>query len=221
MNVFLPVAAMRFWPRMLLTILLLAVLCAGVGGYLYRRKIADQWAVYQVGAAVSFDQARREIARLERGPHRDAAIRELVSKWGTGNPQYDLFLARYVDHPQSSEMIREAFSLEFAWREDLLPRWAHYWAWKPSRDPAERLDSIVEFLNVLLRAESTRRLTWREILDLQAVFQLTGRPDLALRLKPENWRERYVRWQQERKAAMPRIARPEKPFPDWEGPIPP
>jgi hypothetical protein len=173
-----------------------------------------------VGAAISFEQAKREIGRLEKGPDQEAQIRDLVGKWGRDNRQFDLFLARYVDHADSSEALREAFSLELAWREGLLPKWAYFWSWKSGPEPDDRIASILEYLNVLMSAEPPRTLTWREVLDLQAIFQLAGQPELAARLKPESWRQRYRQWEARRDAEIPHIPRPGKPFPDWQGPVP-
>jgi hypothetical protein len=116
--------------------------------------------------------------------------------------------------------MRKTFSLELSWREDLLPRWAYFWSWKAGPKPGERVVLILEYLDVLLSAEPPRVLTWREVLDLQAVFQLTGQPHLAVRLKTDNWQTRYRRWRELRDSQLPDLPRPEGPFPDWEGPVP-
>jgi hypothetical protein len=211
---------MRLWARILLTLIVAAGLGVSIWAYRNRQRLSHQWSAYQVGAAISFDQARREIARLEKGPDSESQIRELVAKWGTGNGQFDLFLARYVDHPDSSETMRKAFSLELSWREELLPRWAHFWSWEGGPEPEGRVALILEYLDVLLLAEPPRTITWREVLDLQAVFQLTGQSDLAVRLKPENWQQRYRRWLEVRAEPLPEVSRPDRPFPDWQGQVP-
>ena len=201
-------------PRLLLTFLLLTAIGAGTWGYLARRQLARQWKCYRVGAAETFDEARAEIVWFETGPDRDERLRELVGKWGTGNRRFDLHLARYVDDPQSSEALRKAFSIEFAWRPELLSRWAHYWSWRPGMEPNERVASITAYFDDLAAAGQAHEITWREVLDLQAMFQLTGSPKLALRLKPTNWPDRWRRWRDARPKNPPRLARPEQPLPD-------
>jgi len=202
-----------------MTLLVLAAIGLGTWGYLVRNRLACQWATYRVGAADSFEEARTEIHRLETGPDRDTRLRELVRKWGTGNQQFDLYLARYVGSPDSSESLRKTFSLEFGWREQLLPRWAHYWRWRAAQEPDREIASILAHLDLLAAADSSKTITWREVLDLQAVFQLTGQPQLAKRLSPENWPDRYRSW----KAScgeIPHVPRSAKPFTDWQGPEP-
>ena len=90
-----------------------------------------------VASAATFDQARDRLAAIESGGDRDSRVRELTACWGRGDQQFDMYLAWYAGHPASSEFLRETFSLEFAWREDLLPRWARYWSWRAvaSRTP--------------------------------------------------------------------------------------
>ena len=69
------------------------------------------------------------------------------------------------------------------------------------------------------RGGAAAEITWREVLDLQAIFQLTGQPRLALRLSPANWRQRLRTWQQDRPRPLPHVARPAAPFADWQGPM--
>src|SRR3989337_2211904 len=114
--------------------------------------------------------------------------------------------------------MRKAFSLEFGWREECLPRWAHYWSWHTPQEPDREIASMVAYLDVLQTAAPSKTITWREVLDLQAIFLLTGEPRLAKRLDPENWRDRYRRWRESHRENLPHVARPGEPFPDWEGP---
>jgi len=211
---------MRPWLRILVSLLLLAGIGLGTWCYFARHRMASQWVSYRVGAAGGFNEARAEIARLEGGPGRDAALRELARSWGAGNPQFDLHLARYVGSPDSSESLRKTFSLEFGWREELLPRWAHYWSWRAAQEPDREIASILAYLDLLLSAESPKPIAWREVLDVQAVFQLTGQPRLAKRLGPANWQDRYRRWLANRPDQLPHVPRPAKPFADWQGPAP-
>lgn len=176
-------------------------------------RLVWQWASYRVGAAATYEQARSRLAWFERSPDQAARLRELVRRWGTGNRRFDLYLARYVDDPASSEALREAFSRNLAWRDDLPHRWASYWSWRPGPEPQERIQSIAAYLDVLAAAEPTRNPTWRELLDVQAVFTLTGTPRLAVRLSPDNWRQRYRQWLQQRPRPLPKVARPAEPFP--------
>jgi hypothetical protein len=211
---------MRFWLRVAIVLGVLACVGAGVWYCLNQERLARQWASYRIGAAKTLEQARTEIARLETGPDRQTALRDLVAKWGTGNQQFDLYLAWYVGHPSSSDLLRETFSLESAWRESLLPRWAHYWSWRVQQEPDQEIASILAHLDVLSSTEPPEAIPWREVLDLQAVFELTGESRLAKRLSPNNWRDRYQTWQKARKGQIPHVARPEAPFPDWEGTVP-
>jgi hypothetical protein len=198
--------------RILLSVVVLAALGIGVWLKLNGPKLERQWRVYLVGAAPSYEDACRQLAWFEGPTDQDVKRRELIRKWGAGNAQFDLYLARYVDDPACPEALREAFSLNLAWREGLLSRWAHYWSWRPGLSPDERIQSLLPFLDLLGDSES-KTLSWREVLNLQAVFCLTGQPRLALRLDPDNWRDRYRRWQAARPASLPRVVRPHEPFP--------
>ena len=188
---------------------------AGVGWFYYAGDpLGRQVAGYRVGAAVNYAQACREIAWFEQGADRESKLRELVGGWGTGNQQFDLYLARYLADSRSSEGLRQAFSLEFAWRPELLPRWAHFWRWRTKLPPAEEITSINEYLATLLLVDPPQKLTWREVLDLQAIFELTGQAELAKRLAPDNWPGRFQRWL-ETAAKQGAVTRPKLPFPDW------
>ena len=81
----------------------------------------------------------------------------------------------------------------------------------------EYLGQVASYLDDLAasspNAQTPRPITWREVLELQAVFQLTGADSLAPRLSPENWLSRYTRWQKMRPEKLPHVARPKAPFP--------
>ena len=109
--------------------------------------------------------------------------------------------------------MRAAFAAEIGGNERLLDRWARYWTWRAQLPPSQQMASVAAYLDVLLSADRPRDITWREVLDLQAIFHLTGRGDLAQDLSPTNWRDRYADWQRRRQAELPRIPRPEEPFP--------
>lgn len=211
---------MRLWLRVLVTLIVLAGISAAAWTYWNRRQLAWQWTSYRVGSAQTAVEARAEIARLESGPDRAVKLRELVDKWGTGNQQFDLHLAQYVESRESSEALRRAFSLGFAWHEDRLPRWAHYWSWRAKEEPGREIASMLAYLDLLETAGPSKTITWREVLDLQAVFCLAGEARRAVRLDPENWRNRYHEWRQVSGGDVPHVDRPGKPFPDWQGPVP-
>lgn len=204
---------MRLWLRILLTVLFFLAVLTGVWLYAHRESMARQWAVYRIGTAAGYNEARTAIGWFEAEPDRDVKLRELVRKWGTGNAQFDVYLAQYASDPVSSERFREAFSLNLAWHDDLALRWAHYWSWRPGSKPGYHMRSVLDHLDLLLKASPSTKLTWREILDLQAVFTVTGQPRLALRLSPDNWRERYRQWLAARPEKLPDIVRPAEPFP--------
>jgi hypothetical protein len=204
---------MRRFFAALAILLLLGGLAAGAWLYLHPTQLTGQFAGYRVGAAATYSLAKREIAGFDSGSDRKAKDRELVAGWGTGNRQFDLYLAKYLSEPECSDDLRQAFSLELGWREELLARWAHYWAWRAKQDPAAEADSVVEYLAALAKASPPRLLTWREVLDVQAVFTLLGRGDLAHRLSPENWRSRWDEFSLA-KREQTEIKRPALPLPE-------
>jgi len=193
------------------SVLLAAVAAAGL--WWHWPQIQRQYAGYRVGAAPRYEEARRRLAWFEEGKDPSPKLRALVRKWGGGNAQFDRYLARYVDDPASSESLREAFSRNLAWRAELLPRWAHWWRWRPGPAPDERMRSILAYLELLAATDGSKALTWREVLDVQAIFALTGQADLAARLTPENWRDRYRQWRKQRPDPLPRLTRPDAPLP--------
>lgn len=181
--------------------------------------VGTQLAAYRVGQAADYAEAAREIAQLERQPDRDRVLRELAAGWGTGNSRFDYYLARRVSDPQAGEALRRAFSLELSWRPELLPRWAHYWSWRVKQPPADEIASIAEYLDTLATTVPPRRLTWREVLNLQGVFTVTDQTELAKRLAPDNWIGRYREWTV-RDAQEVDVERPVAPFPDWKDEVP-
>src|SRR5690606_10039231 len=123
----------------------------------------------------------------------ETARMALTARWQTGNERFDEHLARYMDDSQCSEDLREAFSLELSARR-LLQAWAG--AWKAQHDDwEEEANSVTRYLEALYAAEPQRTLTWREVLEFQALLVLRGQDELAHRLTPNNWRLRYERWQ--------------------------
>jgi len=205
---------MRLWLRLLITLVLLAAVGVGAWFFLHRRDLTNQLASHRVGAARTFEEAQVEIAWFESGPDHKTRLRELVDGWGTGNQQFDLYLARHVGSPDSSEALRKTFSLGFGWHEERLPRWAHYWTWRTPEEPDREIASILGYLDLLHAADASKTITWREVLDLQAIFYLGGEPQLAKRLNPENWRPRYGDWRERSAGQFPHVVRPGLPFPD-------
>lgn len=208
-------------PYLLATILAAAVvgLAVGIWWYVELGPAGSQLASYRIGQAKNFDQAKREIAAVERQPNAEKALRNLVSGWRTGNQSFDFYLASYLRDPQCGEALRRKFSLELAWRPELLADWAHYWSWRTRQPPADEIASIRDYLAALSAAEAPRPLTWREVLDLQAALALTGHGDLARRIGPDNWAERYRTWLKG-ESAFAAVDRPDQPLPDWQGPLP-
>jgi hypothetical protein len=211
---------MRRWQ--IITLVLLAAALAGLlaWGYVRREALARQWHVYRLGTADSFEQAEREIAWFETGPQSPDRLRALVRRWGAGNARFDLFLACHVQDPRSSDSLRESFAGQLGRRPELLRRWAHYWSYRAKLEPDRQVASILGYLDTLASAERPKRITWREVLDVQAVFELIGSPRRARGLTPENWQDHYRVWQEARPARLPPVARPANPFADWEGRLP-
>jgi hypothetical protein len=188
-----------------------------IWAYGHRRELACRWAARRVARAANPDAARKEIAWFETDPDRPFKLQQLVRAWGSGDRQFDLYLAQHLGDANCPNTLREAFSLECAWREDVLPRWTHYWLWRCPEEPDRQVAQIVSYLDLLASADPPRRLTWREVLDLQAIFQLAGEPQRALRLKPDQWRERFREWRRAHPGALPHVARPESEFPEETG----
>jgi hypothetical protein len=194
-------------------------LAAAAWWYLDKTAAQSRLAAFRVGQAASFAEAKREIEAIERQPEHEAALRELVSGWRTGNQAFDYYLAAYVSDRQSSEDLRRLFALELSWRPEVLADWAQYWSWRAKQSPDAEVASIADYLNTLASAEPPRRLTWREVLDLQAALTVTGRDDLAVRIGPDNWSQRAQTWRQTA-PDFTRIHRPAMPLPDWRGAAP-
>jgi hypothetical protein len=195
--------------------LLAGIAALGWWYYAGQERVTQQIATYRIGTAANFQQAQRDIVRFEQGPGLEAKLAQLVAGWGTGNSKFDLYLARHLGSAQCSEALRKAFSLELAWRPVLLARWAHYWSWQTKQQPSEEVASIVRYLEALQSADNPPEITWRQVLEVQAVFILSGQPDLATRLSPDNLVDRYRRWSQSvQDGQLAAVQRPEQPFPD-------
>jgi len=204
------------WRCWLIGLLLIGGLAIGAWAYGNRQPLRRQWAVYQVGAAKSYETAQERLAWFDEGPDPDARLGELVGKWGTGNRQFDLYLARYLGDPAASRRLRQAFSEHLSRWPVLLSRWAHYWAYRAPMGPDEQLASVVDYFDTLYTEAPDRRITWREVLDLQAVFYWVESSPRAVGLSPENWREHYRVWLETRPDELPSVARPETALPDLE-----
>jgi hypothetical protein len=198
-------------------ILIVLFLLAGTGlsacWYVNREFLQHHWMIYQVGAAPTYEEAKPKLAWFDAPSDRNARLPTLVGRFGRGNGRFDLYLAQYVDDRDSSESLRQAFSNELAARDGLLARWAGYWSWRLAQPPDAEIASILTYMEVLQAAPSAT-LTWREVLDLQAVFQGAGRPELARGLSPGNWRERFRQWGLDRPARLPHVPRPSEPMPE-------
>jgi hypothetical protein len=203
---------MRVCRHILLAILLLAVAGLAVWCYICREPLRRQWTLYRIGAAATSREAEREIVRSETDPDPDAMIGDLVDKWGTGNQQFDVYLATHLDAPSCGDSLRQAFAEEIGRRPELLPRWAHFWIWRSPLPLDEQTASVVTYLDSVA-GDRSRNITWREVLEVQALFELTGRGELARGLSPSDWRDRYRQWQRRRPAELPHHPRPKTPFP--------
>jgi hypothetical protein len=199
--------------KILIGLLLLAGAGVGCCWYVNRDFLQRHWMIYQVGAATTYQEAKPVLAWFDAPPDRSVRVPALVERFGRGNDRFDLYLAQYVDDRDSSEPLRQAFSRELATRDGLLARWTNYWSWRAVKPPDEEIASILAYLEVLRVAPSTT-LPWREVLNLQGVFQGTGQPELARGLTPDNWRDRYRHWRLDRPARLPHVERPSSPMPE-------
>ncbi len=202
--------------RAILVFVLLVGVLVGAWGYVNRQRLAWQWACYEVGSAASYDEVRKQLAWFEQGSDAPERLRVLVGKWGGGNPRFDQHLARYATDGESSIALRQAFSTELGRRPNLLPRWAHYWCWQTPLAPSRQIASILTYLDTLAfddGAPASSVLTWREVLDLQAIFTISGDIGRAARVTPETWREHYRVWREASQPALENVPRPADPLP--------
>ncbi|MGE0605710.1 MAG: hypothetical protein AB7O62_01195 [Pirellulales bacterium] len=199
-------------------LILLLVVGAVAGGWAWSRRdiLAWQYACHQIGQAKTLEDAVAQISALDTEPDRTAKLHELVGGWGRGSQTFDAYLAQYLMRSECSEELRHEFSGEIGWRPELLPRWGHFWNWRHGQHAQSEFDSVRSFLETLRMAETKRSIGWREVLNLQAMFVLTGKPDLARHLTPKNWSDRFRRWQ-EAETEWTELPSAEQPFPDWKG----
>jgi hypothetical protein len=173
----------------------LLIVAAGVGAWLYAQRdaIERRRAVLRVGEAQTYAAAQAELRWFETPPQAEEKLAALAGYWGEGNENFDSHLARHLSEPACSDALRKRFSEELAWRPKLQRKWAEAWRRNTKLPPDQEIASIVDFLDTLTLAESPPKLTWRQVLNAQAVFELRGRGDLVAWLTPENCLERYQR----------------------------
>ncbi len=205
---------MRLRTPLLPTFLVLSSIALGLWVHGNWTLLSSQWTSYRVGAAESFAEAQARIAPLEKGSDRDAKMAQLVGKWGTGNRQFDLYLAEHICDAAATDGLRESFSRQLGRSAELRRRWAHYWSHRTSLPPDEQVQSIVSYLDTLATVDPPRAITWREVLDLRAMFELTSNPRPAPDLSGTNWHEYYRVWRETRPNDLPNIPRPEMPLPE-------
>ncbi len=206
----------RFFHAAIVFVLVAGVF-VGAWAYVNRQWLVWQWACYKVGTAASFEQAKRQFAWFEQGANAQDRLRVLAAKWGDGNRQFDEYLARYVTGGESSMALRQAFSEALTHRPELLQRWAHFWCWQSPLEPDRQVASILEYLDALAfdePASANPAITWREVLDLQAIFTIAGDVDRAARVTPDTWREHYRVWREAPQPALDRVRRSAGPLPE-------
>lgn len=204
---------LRIIGRLLAVMALGGLILAGGWLYLQQEALARFWACYRVSSATNYPQAKNEMAWFTTGPDRVARLHDLVSLWGSGNDEFDRNLVLYLQDPDCDDSLREAFSLELAWRPELLSRWAHCWCHIGRLEPDENFESIVRYIDTLAMAEDQREITWRDVLDLQAAFELADCRELALRLNPENYLTRHADWIALGRPQAASLVRPQHFFP--------
>ncbi len=201
-------------------VFLLGATCgaAAVGIFDRRDPLTEQWELYRLIECETWSDARGRLAWFEAEPRRAQKLDLLVSRWGTGHTIFDEHLVRYACQARGADALREALAGQLSRRPELLPRWAHYWAWKSTLSPADEMESVCRYLATLIQAEPPRSITWREVLDVQAVLTLEGHPDLAAQVAAERWQEPYRRWVAAGGGLPLRtVRRPELPLPEWVG----
>ena len=202
------------WVAVIVAVTLAVAGAVATWAYLSRHELACHWAVARVARATDQEAAEAEIAWFESEPDRQFKLRCLVREWGSGNRQFDLYLARHLSDRCCSDRLREAFLRNSLVRPEVLPRWAHYWVFKATEEPDRQIAEILSYLDLMAAANPPRELAWREVLDLEAIFQLSGEPRCAMRLEPDQWRDRFRHWRQSHSGELPHVARPEREFPE-------
>ncbi len=198
--------------RLLYACALIAAVAAGVGAWHEREHLARQYQCYRVGAAATYPQAQALMLRFDT----PQAVRSLVDKWGRGNPKFDVYLVRFAHEPSCPDAVRAALSRQVASSEPLAKRWAHLWRFRCEDPPQREYRQLAEYLTALLNSDEALPVTWRDVLDLQALFSDTGHWMLARGLTPQNWRQRFVEWQRlvGGQPALWTLNRPGRPLPD-------
>jgi hypothetical protein len=181
--------------RLALAVALVLLSAAVLWLYSRRDELRLQWACYEVASAPTYEIFKERLEQFDRGPDAQRRQAALVERWHTGNTLFDDHLARYLYDPNCREDLRETFSRELSWREELIAIWGERWRTRQSNHD-EQIESLRRYLEVLHAAQPPRAITWREVLDFQAAVEITGHGSLAHRLTPENWRSRYERWQE-------------------------
>jgi len=204
---------LRLFRKLLAITAVVAAVFGGAWLYLQRDALGRFWACHRVGAAQDYSHAKEELAWFTEGPDRAARLHELVTLWDTGNETLDRNLVMYLQDPDCDDSVREAFSLELAWRPKLLSRWAHCWCHMSKLEPDENFESIISYVDTLAMSNTPREITWRDVLDLQAAFELAGCPELAIRLTPENYLRRHADWVRIGRPRAAHLQRPGNFFP--------
>lgn len=174
-----------------------------------------QLGAYRVGNAADEAAAQRELRLLEAQGDSATARAELCASWGTGNPRFDYYLARYLFTPDCSDALRERFTQELARRPELLPRFAHFWRWRAGAIAADEAAAQWEFFELRRTERPGTRLTWREVLDLTALLELCGQGKSARRLKPDDWESRLAGLHVAADAWRALAEQPAGPLPGW------
>lgn len=206
-------AMLRIFGKLLAVMALGGLLLAVGWLYFQKEAVTRFWACYRVSSATNYPQAKTEMTWFSAGPDRVARLHDLVSLWGSGNEEFDRNFVLYLQDPDCDDSLREAFSLELAWRPELLSRWAHCWCHVGRLEPEENFESIVRYIDTLAVAEPQREITWRDVLDLQAAFELAECRELALRLNPENYLSRHSEWVELGRPRAANLVRPQHFFP--------
>lgn len=185
---------MRYAVRVGLAVFL--ILGAGAGGWWYanRHAIDRRRAVLRVAQAPSLALAQPQLLWFETPPDVDEKLAALVNHWGTGDARFDDLLVQHLGDPACGDALRKRFAEELAWRPAARPLWAQAWRQRTRQPPDQEIAAILDFLEALAAADAPPRLSWRQVLDVQAVFELEGRGELAAWLTPENCLPRYRAW---------------------------
>lgn len=209
---------MGFRTSLLLFGLFLVVLVGVWMSYQHWEDARWRWTAYQLAESPSYAATKSYFRQAQQADQ----LWSLVGQFGRGQPQFDFYLLHFAADPQCNDRFRKTLAFELGWRTDALQRWSHFHRWSSQQIPHEVYLELSNYLAAIAASDSERSITWRDVLDMQAMLAATGHADLAHQLTPENWLARYRTWVARggNNRHFWNVSRPAAPFHDWLGSVP-